>query len=782
MTDKHRVLIVSDHDPKADLRGTVLWRKAVMRKLIPDIHSALDQIALFKPRLILIDWPDEAPIYPLINSIRQEDSTREAGIVVVSRTLSADAEKELINAGANLILPIPIYSDLWNNRLDQMLNITPRFDTRVGVTFSLWSSNLSADKPEFQGTALNLSVSGMLIKTRKQLDMGSKLDIKFTLPGQDCQLNVVGQIMWCRLASINVYRSGIQFIVMRHNARERITAFIDASKTGIPSGIAGLAGAGAQKETSEWERELRISEARKMTILGASNEAIVSVDSEGHILEFNTAAETVFGFQRTAVLGKLLGDTLVPASQREALRSKFRWFITEQGDLFETHRFTINGLRSDGTEFPAEISMIPLIVKGRLLFSFFLRDVSSQRQAVETQQQLEAQLRHSQKLEAVGTLAGGIAHDFNNILAAIMGYAELSMDAVPEGNHARNYLLKILESIMRARDLVKQILAFSRKGMDKREPVQVSPIIKELVKLLRATLPATIAIRQHINDETSMVNSNPTYIYQVLMNLCTNAAYAMRETGGVIEISLDAIFLDARQAKKHAGLSRGAYLKLSVRDTGTGIAPEILPTIFEPFFTTKEADQGTGMGLAVVHGIILNHGGEILVESKPGKGSIFHVLLPRIEAAAVKTSGKKKPVPTGTERILLVDDEKILINVWQEQYRALGYRVVAKQSSRDALKIFQKEPGNFDLVITDLSMPRMSGDALAKKILEIRPDMPIIICTGISERISTERLKKLGIKALVMKPMRLHEIAKTIRNVLKAHARQAPTVPKNKKK
>ncbi len=672
MIDKHRVLIVSDQDLKADLRGTVLWRKDVMREWVSDIHTALDPIALFKPHLIVIDWPDEVPIYPLMHSIRRHDSTKEAGIVVVSRTLTADAEKELINAGANLILPIPLHSDLWNNRLDQLLNVTPRFNTRVGVTFALWSINLSKNKTEVQGTALNLSYSGMLIKTRMLLDVGSKLDIRFTLPGQDCQLNVVGQIMWSMQASTNVCRSGIQFIVMRHDARERIMAFIDASQPGSPSGMAGLAGTTALQETADWERELRISEARKMTLLDASNEAIVSVDSEGHILEFNTAAESVFGFQRSAVLGKLLDDTLVPASQREILHSRFRWLITEKSDLFETLKFTANCLRRDGTEFPAEISMTPMMVKGRLLFSFFLRDVSALRQAVEARQQLEAQLRQSQKLEAVGTLAGGIAHDFNNILAAIMGYTELSLGAVPEANHARKYLEKILKSTMRARDLVKQILAFSRKGMEKREPVQVSSIIKESVKLLRATLPSTIEIRQHINDETCMANSTPTHIYQVLMNLCTNAAHAMPETGGVIEISLDAVFLDERKATDYADLSHGAYLKLSVRDTGAGIAPECIPRIFEPFFTTKEAGRGTGMGLAVVHGIIKSHGGEILVESKPGKGSIFHVLLPRIEAAAVKRSVEEKPVQTGTERILLVDDEKILADVWQEQFEFPG--------------------------------------------------------------------------------------------------------------
>jgi CheY-like chemotaxis protein/anti-sigma regulatory factor (Ser/Thr protein kinase) len=265
------------------------------------------------------------------------------------------------------------------------------------------------------------------------------------------------------------------------------------------------------------------------------------------------------------------------------------------------------------------------------------------------------------------------------------------------------------------------------------------------------------------------------------MNLCTNAAHAMSDTGGVIEISLDAVFLDERQATAYADLSHGAYLKVSVRDTGTGIDPESIPRIFEPFFTTKEAGRGTGMGLAVVHGIVKSHGGEILVESKPGKGSTFHVLLPRIESAAAKSAGAEKPVPTGTGRILLVDDEKALVDMWQEQFKALGYRVVAKQSGRDALKAFQKEPGGFDLVITDMTMPHMPGDALAKKILAIRPDMPIILCTGFSEKISREKAKDLGVKALVMKPVPVREIAKTIRAVLKAHARRSSPLARNKK-
>ncbi len=385
---------------------------------------------------------------------------------------------------------------------------------------------------------------------------------------------------------------------------------------------------------------------------------------------------------------------------------------------------------------------------------------------ITERKKMEAQYRQSQKMEAIGTLAGGIAHDFNNILAAIMGYTELSIEDSARGISVQHNLDQILKSAIRARDLVRQILAFSRKDMEARAPLQVSPLIKEAIKLLRATLPATIDIRETISRQSGLINANPTQIHQVLMNLCTNAAHAMSENGGVLEIGLSSVFLAERQAADYHDLPEGAYVKVTVSDTGTGIDPHFIDRIFEPFFTTKEFGKGTGMGLAVAHGIVKSCGGDIWVRSNPGKGTTFDVLLPELTDAALEAAPEPPPLLTGTERILLVDDEKMLLDVGQSMLKSLGYQPTVMLSSKSALEWFQKDPDCFDLVITDMTMPHMTGDKLAEKLMHIRPGIPVIMATGYNEKISEEIVRALGIKALIMKPFNRREISQTIRSVL----------------
>ena len=765
MTGKHKVLIVgAEDDLKNDLSGTVLLSRDVSREWVDDIRKARSRISRFKPHLIVIEWPEESILSQTIHALRHRGSGKKAGIVVVSRTLPAETEKRLIDAGANLILPVPVQPGLWNSYLKQLLNVTPRFNTRVGVTVALWSINLSGDRSECRGVSLNLSISGMLIQTRKELQAGAKLDMRFMLPGQDGEINVVGQIMWSMGEDTGTFRSGIQFIVMRNDARRRIAAFIDSILPPPVAGAERVTGARGPEETAEWERELRISEARKMAILDATKEAIVSVDATEHILEFNAAAEAMFGFRRSEDLGKLLSDTLVPEAGREALHRKLRRLITEKENFLETLQSSATARRKDGTEFPAEVSLKPMMVKGRLLLTFFVRDVSDLRQALEDRQEMESRLLQSQKLEAVGTLAGGIAHDFNNIITAIMGYAELSLRSLSDQERMRQYLDNILLSATRARDLAKQLLVFSRTGTDACEPVQVRTILKEVIKLLRVTLPPAIEIRQHIKDPECIISSSPTRIHQVLMNLCTNAAHAMSETGGAIDISLESIVLDGAGAAAYAGLQPGPYAQITVRDSGVGIAEDVMPRIFEPFFTTK-ANRGTGMGLSVVHGIVKGHGGDIAVESQPGKGSTFRVLLPRIEAPGAGR-GAQRPQAEAAVRLLLVDDEKILVDLWREELELLGYRVTGARSGAEALSAFQSEPHAFDLVIADMTMPGMSGDMLIREIRRIRPELPIIICTGYSENITPEQVRELDIRAVIIKPVLIHEMSAVIRETL----------------
>jgi nitrogen-specific signal transduction histidine kinase len=379
---------------------------------------------------------------------------------------------------------------------------------------------------------------------------------------------------------------------------------------------------------------------------------------------------------------------------------------------------------------------------------------------------LETKLRQAQKMEAIGTLAGGIAHDFNNILSLIMGYTELAMHNVSEGSRVRDNMDKVFKASERARDLVKQILAFSRHTEQEQKPVQIHLIAKESLKLLRPSFPTTIEIRQNITS-TGTVMADPTQIHQVIMNLCTNAYHAMSDKGGILEVSLTDVELDSDYTAKHLDTHPGPYLKLTVSDTGHGMKKKVLNRIFDPYYTTKEKTGGTGMGLAVVHGIVKSHGGVITVYSEPGKGSTFNVFLPRTESAeGVVEPEEIIPLPIGKERILFVDDEPFIVDIGKGMLEHLGYTVVTRTSPIEALEAFKAMPDKFDLVITDMTMPKMTGDELAKELMKIRSDIPIILCTGFSELINEEKAKAMGIRAFVMKPVVQRELANAVRKAL----------------
>ncbi|MGE3541711.1 MAG: GAF domain-containing protein [Candidatus Tectimicrobiota bacterium] len=381
-------------------------------------------------------------------------------------------------------------------------------------------------------------------------------------------------------------------------------------------------------------------------------------------------------------------------------------------------------------------------------------------------QRLDTQVQQGQKMQAIGTLAGGIAHDFNNILAAILGYTELVADDVPRDSLIWQNLQHVLTAAMRARDLVQQILAFSRQSTPQRQQIQLHLLVREALALLRASLPSTIAIRQHIETNTGTVYAAPTHIHQLLIHLCTNAEHAMRATGGVLDVRLEACEVDAVLAAAHPALVPGAYVRLTVRDTGHGMAGEVLERIYEPFFTTKDVGQGTGMGLAVVHGIVASHDGAMTVTSTPGQGTTCVIYLPRSDGVEADLLVPVEPIPQGHERILLVDDEAGLVDIWQEMLIRLGYRVTAYTSSTEALAAFQKTPDHFDLMITDQTMPLLTGEGLARAVHAIRPSLPVILCTGFSHVISEDKVQALGLDAFLMKPMTGRDLGLTIRRVL----------------
>ncbi|MBW2370066.1 MAG: response regulator [Deltaproteobacteria bacterium] len=379
---------------------------------------------------------------------------------------------------------------------------------------------------------------------------------------------------------------------------------------------------------------------------------------------------------------------------------------------------------------------------------------------------IEQQLRQTQKLEAIGTLSGGIAHDFNNILGIISGYTELALVDVPEGSDAQQCLSEVFKASGRAQGLVHQILTFSRQGEKENRPLQIGSIVKEVLKMLRATMPATIDIKSYIDKSLPAIIADPAQIHQVMMNLCTNAGHAMREQGGLLEVGLTQQQVDTRTAGALSVPNPGLYQKLTIRDTGHGMSQDVINRIFDPFFTTKGHEQGTGLGLSVVHGVVKNHEGAIKVTSEPGKGTVFEVYFPSMEFQKDDSETVLPPLSTGTERILLVDDELALVNMGTAMLESLGYTVSSRSSSVEALAAFRDHPDAFDLVITDMTMPKMTGAELAREILKICPDIPIILCTGFSETIQEETAKSIGIREFVMKPILRREIAQIIRRVL----------------
>jgi signal transduction histidine kinase/DNA-binding response OmpR family regulator len=379
---------------------------------------------------------------------------------------------------------------------------------------------------------------------------------------------------------------------------------------------------------------------------------------------------------------------------------------------------------------------------------------------------LQQHLQQSQKMEAIGTLASGIAHDFNNILGAVIGFTELALLNTPMDSKSRKNIEMILIAGSRAKDLAGQILAFSRQSEEERKPVRLDTILQEVLKFIRASLPSTIEIRKEIDSNIENIMADPVQIHRVLMNLCANAHHAMKEKGGILDIKLASVNLGSEYAAELPDLKPGPHVKVTVQDTGHGMSEATMAKIFNPYFTTKEKGVGTGLGLAVVHGIVQKHGGAVTFRSELGMGSVFDLYFPAIRREAFPETRIQEALPTGREHILLIDDEQVLVDMGKEMLEFLGYTVEARTSSVDALDLFSAAPSRFDLVITDMTMPNMTGDKLAMELLRIRTDIPIILCTGYSERLLDERIKNAGIRAFVMKPVLMAKLARAIRKAL----------------
>lgn len=508
-------------------------------------------------------------------------------------------------------------------------------------------------------------------------------------------------------------------------------------------------------ERKRAEAALRESEEGYRTAIEHSNDGVAIVQGNRHVY-VNQRFLDMFGFDRSrSFIGKNLFIMVHPEDRARvtALNRK-----RQQEELVPS-RYEFKGVRTDGTIVYVEVSATRIVYQGKPATLAYLRDITGRKQA-------EEELRQAHKMQAIGTLAGGIAHDFSNILSAIIGFSELALRDIEEGNPARRYLELMLKAGMRGRDLTRQILTFSRKSTHSQEPLHLLHLVEETSGLLRATLPTTIRLEVRVFTECDEILADSSQVQQVLLNLATNAAHAMAEKGGSMEIAVSNRMLDAGSSVLQPDMAPGPYVVLGVRDTGCGMSEAVRQRIFDPFFTTKPVGEGIGMGLSVVYGIVRNHRGAIAVSSEPGKGSAFTVFFPHHGRLSEPLSKTAQPPPRGKERVLLVDDEEIFVEVTQQMLAGLGYEVFATTDCRAALRRFTEAPHYFDLVIADHTMPGMTGADFAGEVLKLRPGMPIIVCTGYSETISPERARAMGIRELAVKPLTTQELARLIRQAL----------------
>ncbi|MGE5344225.1 MAG: ATP-binding protein [Candidatus Omnitrophota bacterium] len=518
------------------------------------------------------------------------------------------------------------------------------------------------------------------------------------------------------------------------------------------------------QERRKAEHAITESEKKFRSIIEKSLDGMVLVNESGTIIEWNEGQEKIYQTKRHSAIGEKIWDVQFHHLPKEARteesysRLKTQWenFFKTGVNPFQDNLQVAKIERPGGSLRDVQQLCFPIETDHGLMMAFTNRDMTDKII-------LESQLMQSQKMEAMGMMAGGIAHDFNNILGGILGYAELALRKTEKTSPVYRFVEQVISASHRATEMVKQILTFSRLKSQEKGPVKLGFIVKEALKLIRTSVPTTIEIISKVEDMDSYVLGDSTQLHQVLMNLCTNAAHAMKEKGGVMEVRLTREEIEPGLYK---GLREGPHLRLTVSDSGCGIKPEIIDKIFDPFFTTKKEGEGTGMGLAVVMGIVENHQGNISVYSKEGEGTTFSILFPITNNVILKQEQKDENIPGGTERLLLVEDDVQLAEAEKKLLEELGYQVTAVNGGVEALEIFQKFPNRFDIIITDYIMPRMKGDRFIHHVRSIRKEIPVILCTGYSNVASDMELEDIGVGEIVAKPIELGNIARTIRLLL----------------
>lgn len=509
------------------------------------------------------------------------------------------------------------------------------------------------------------------------------------------------------------------------------------------------------------ENTLKESEAKFRNIFETAWDGILISDNQNNILEASPSLCQMLGYTKNELLGKNVSELIHP----DYLHSldEFEHKIRKEGQAIVESA----DIHKDGTLVPIEVHGSFFNYMGQEAFMGIIRNISERKEAEKRHKQMEDQLYQSQKLNALGTLAGGIAHEFNNILAAMMGYGHLLLKKLPDNSQEKDYMKNIQQSGRRAINLIKQILNYSRMESQPFQICQLAPLVKEALKMIRATVPVTVDIQENIDTNCSPIRTDPTKINQILVNLCTNAFHAMENRKGILKVSLKEIRGDIHNAPPLKSTA-DSYLQLSVSDNGCGIPEEVQSKIFDPFFTTKEVGKGTGLGLSIVHTIVEQHEGTITLESVVGDGTTFHIFFPTEEAVIEEPKTKKSISTKGNGYILVVDDETALRRIFRDFLTEQGYHVATFQDSLDALEFFQNNPNQIDLVLTDYTMKYQTGDQFSQQLLAIRPDIPIILSTGYNDLISEEKAKSIGIHQFMMKPIELDDLLEVIQNIMKS--------------
>ncbi len=547
--------------------------------------------------------------------------------------------------------------------------------------------------------------------------------------------------------------------------RSKVNVFIELFKQREKANNKALELKQANLRIIEQQKALEESEVRFRTAFDQSFQFMVILDENGRVLELNDLTQRVCNSTDKEIMNEYLWEAWAFNSKAEKNELKHCIEKAIKGESTNDESVFYD---NQGNMFPILRTVSPVKDEFGVVVHITVQcqDISERKRVEEDKLKLETQLRQAQKMEALGTLAGGIAHDFNNILSVILGYAQLIRRHISDQSQEHKRISKIIDAGNRAKELVRQILGFSRQAEVERVPFKPSLLIKEAIKLLRASIPATIEINLDVNPSCGSIYADPTQIHQILINLCTNAYHAMEYSGGKLNIKLEEVHISESDISKYEDLNPGNYAYLSVKDNGCGIDDETVEKIFDPYFTTKKVGKGTGIGLSIVQGIIKSHKGSVSVESNIGKGTVFHVFFPIVKENTTIEGNDARELAGGQENILVIDDQQEFIEMAKDMIEMLGYHVTVCQDSMNALELFQEDPMQFDLVVTDQTMPGLTGLDLAQKMLKIRPDFPIILCTGYSNELTNETIRDKGLKKMIHKPLVVEDLSDALRRTL----------------